>query len=292
MARLFSNRKLAYIFLIPQLMITFIFFIWPAIGAIVQSLLYSDAFGLHHYFAGFDNYLDLFKSDEYLHAIFVTILISVSVTFLTMFFGLSMAVLVTNRSKSQKIYKTLLLWPYAVAPAVAAILWRFLFHPSLGWITGFFEYFGYHFNYLISAPQALMVVIIASSWQQFSYNFLFFFAALKLIPKELTEAAIIDGASSWRRFWQIKFPLLSPTLFFLLIMNMIYSVFDTFGVIQVMTNGGPEYSTTTLIFKVYKDGFVGMDLGSSSAQSVILMIIVIGLTMFQFQYLDKRVHYQ
>lgn len=292
MIRLFSNRKLAYIFLIPQLMITFIFFIWPAIGALVQSLLYSDAFGLNHYFAGFDNYLDLLKSDEYIHAIFVTILIAVSVTFLTMFFGLSMAVLVTNRKKSQKMYKTLLLWPYAVAPAVAAILWRFLFHPSLGWVTGFFEYFGYDFNYLISAPQALIVVIVASSWQQFSYNFLFFFAALKLIPKELTEAAIIDGASSWRRFWQIKFPLLSPTLFFLLIMNMIYSVFDTFGVIQVMTNGGPEYSTTTLIFKVYKDGFVGMDLGSSSAQSVILMIIVIGLTMFQFQYLDKRVHYQ
>ena len=292
MARLFSNSKLAYVFLLPQLLITLVFFIWPAFGAAFQSLLYSDAFGLHSYFAWFQNYSDLFKSDEYVHAIFVTVVITLSVTILTMTLGLLMAILVTNRLKSQKLYKTLLLWPYAVAPAVAAILWRFLFHPSLGWITTIFEYFGYHFNYLISAPQAILVVIIASSWQQFSYNFLFFFAALKLIPKELIEAAIIDGASSWRRFWQVKLPLLSPTLFFLLIMNMIYSVFDTFGVIQVMTNGGPEYSTTTLIFKVYRDGFVGMDLGSSSAQSVILMFIVIGLTLFQFQYLDKRIHYQ
>jgi sn-glycerol 3-phosphate transport system permease protein len=258
----------------------------------VQSVFFSDAFGIHSTFAGFANFIDLFHTSEYIHAVFVTFVIAISITFLTMFFGLWMAALVNGRVKSQNTYKTLLLWPYAVAPAVAAILWRFLCHPTLGWLTNLFNSMGYEFNYLTHASQALFVVIIAATWQQFSYNFLFFFAALKLIPNNLIEAAIIDGASPWRRFWQIKFPLLSPTTFFLLIMNLIYSFFDTFGVIQVLTNGGPEYSTTTLIFKVYQDGFVGMDPGSSSAQSVILMLWVIGLTLVQFRYLEKKVHYQ
>lgn len=292
MTKFNKHRKLAYLFILPQLLITIFFFLWPACGAIVQSLFFSDAFGLHHRFAGLINYTDLLKSSEYLQAVIVTLILSISITFLTMVLGLAAAVLVNGRLKSQNTYKTLLLWPYAVAPAVAAILWRFLFHPTLGWITKLFAAVGYDFNYLINAHQALFVVIVAATWQQFSYNFLFFFAALKLIPKNLIEAAIIDGASSWRRFWQIKFPLLSPTTFFLLTMNLIYAFFDTFGIIQVMTNGGPEYSTTTLIFKVYQDGFVGMDPGSSSAQSVILMVIVIGLTLLQFRYLEKKVHYQ
>lgn len=292
MANFTKHRKLAYFFILPQLLITLVFFIWPACGAVVQSLYFSDAFGLHHRFAGLINYSDLFISTEYVQAVWVTCIISVSVTLLTMTLGLAMATLVHNRGYGRNVYKTLLLWPYAVAPAVAAILWRFLCHPSLGWFTRVLKGIGYDFNYLIHAKQALFVIIMAATWQQFSYNFLFFFAALLLIPKTLTEAAIIDGASPWRRFWQITLPLLSPTTFFLLIMNLIYCFFDTFGIIQVVTNGGPEYSTTTLIFKVYQDGFVGMDPGSSSAQSVILMVIVIGLTVVQFRYLEKKVHYQ
>lgn len=292
MAKYIQHKRIALFFLAPQLLVTILFFIWPACSAVIQSLYYSDAFGLHQHFAGLGNFTDLLHSSDYALAVLVTIVIALSITTLTMAFGLGLAVLVSGRSKGQTLYKTLLLWPYAVAPAVAAILWRFLCHPTLGWMTSMLQWIGIDFNYLIHAKQALLVVIMAASWQQFSYNFLFFYAALKMIPHELIDAAIIDGASPWRRFWQIIFPLLSPTTFFLLVMNLIYSFFDTFGIIHVMTNGGPGYSTTTLIYKVYKDGFVGMDPGGSSAQSVLLMIIVVALTLLQFRYLDKRVHYE
>ena len=284
--------KIAVFFIVPQLLVTLLFFIWPACSALLESLFFSDAFGLHRRFAGLNNFVDLLHSSEYAMAALVTMIIAMSITMLTMGFGLALAVLVNGRSRGQTIYKTLLLWPYAIAPAVAAILWRFLCHPTLGWVTGVLQWFGLDFNYLVHAKQALIMVILTASWQQFSYNFLFFFAALKMIPSSLIDAAILDGASPWRRFWQIIFPLLSPTTFFLLIMNFIYSFFDTFGIIHIMTNGGPGFSTTTLIFKVYKDGFVGMDPGSSSAQSVILMLFVIALTMLQFHFLEKKVHYE
>ena len=287
-----QHSKLALLFIFPQLLITLVFFIWPACAALWQSLFFSDAFGLHSDFAGLANYVDLLQNPDYGKAFYITLIIAVAVTLLTMTLGLALAVLVNGRRKGQGVYKTLLLWPYAVAPAVAAILWRFLFHPTLGWLTHCLQWFGVDFNYVIHAQQALLVVILTASWQQFSYNFLFFFAALKLIPNTLIEAAIMDGASSWRRFWQIIFPLLSPTTFFLLTMNLIYAFFDTFGIIHVITNGGPGYSTTTLIFKVYEDGFVGMDPGSSSAQSVVLMILVVAITLLQFRYLEKKVHYQ
>ncbi|WP_133127812.1 ABC transporter permease subunit [Legionella nagasakiensis] len=292
MTKYTQHSKTALLFIIPQLLVTVLFFIWPACKALWQSLFFSDAFGLHQRFAGLANFIDLLNSREYLKAVSVTLIIAVSVTLLTMSLGLSLAVMVNRRHKGQQLYKSLLLWPYAVAPAVAALLWRFLFHPALGWMTCLLNKFGVDFNYLIHAKQALFVIIMAASWQQFSYNFLFFFAALKLIPSPLIEAAMMDGASSWRIFWQIIFPLLSPTAFFLLTMNLIYAFFDTFGIIQIITNGGPEYSTTTLIYKVYEDGFVAMDPGSSSAQSVILMLIVVGLTLLQFRYLERKVHYQ
>lgn len=234
----------------------------------------------------------MIKDPGYLQAVYVTFLIAFFVTLLTMGLGLFLAVLVHARQKSQGVYKALFLWPYAVAPAIAAILWRFLCQPAIGWLTHALQHFGIAFNYLTNAKQALLVVILAASWQQLSYNFLFFFAALKAIPSSLIDAAIIDGASGWRRFWQIIFPLLSPTSFFLLIMNLIYAFFDTFGIIDVMTNGGPNNSTTTLVYKVYKDGFVGLDPGSSSAQSVMLMFMVIVLTLVQFRYLEKKVHYE
>lgn len=285
-------KKTAIFFIAPQMLVTLLFFIWPSFCALFQSLFFSDAFGLTNHFAGIGNFIELFQNTDYGLAVWVTALLGLAITILTMSSGLLFAVLVNGRKKSQGFYKTLLLWPYAIAPAVAAILWRFLCHPTLGWITQFFKWLGIDFNYLIHAKQALAVVIITASWQQFSYNFLFFFAALKMIPPSLLEAAIIDGASRWNRFWHIIFPLLSSTSFFLLIMNLIYSFFDTFGIIQVMTNGGPGNYTTTLVYKVYKDGFVGMDPGSSSAQSVVLMLLVIGLTLLQFRYLEKKVHYQ
>jgi sn-glycerol 3-phosphate transport system permease protein len=292
MAKFNHQNFYAWLFIIPQLLITVVFFIWPACSALRQSFFYTDAFGLHQHFAGLTNFFDVFLDPGYAKAVWVTFVIAISVTFFTMSLGLIMANLVNNRSKSQGIYKSLLIWPYAIAPAVAAILWRFLCHPTLGWMTHILQYFGIHFDYVNNANQAMLVVILTASWQQFSYNFLFYFASLKAVPQTLIDAAIIDGASPWQRFWQIIIPLLSPTTFFLLLMNLIYGFFDTFGIIQVMTHGGPGNSTTNLIYKVYEDGFEGMDLGSSSAQSVLLMIIVIAVSLLQFKYLEKKVHYE
>ncbi|MBI2785718.1 MAG: ABC transporter permease subunit [Legionella longbeachae] len=291
MAKFNHQRLCAWFFIIPQLIVTLMFFIWPACKALLQSFFYTDSFGLHKQFAGFSNFTDLFRDPSYSKAIWVTFIIAFSVTLCTMGLGLLMAILVNNRGRTQGIYKSLLIWPYAVAPAVAAILWRFLCHPTLGWVTHALQSFGINFDYVNNVNQALLVVILTASWQQFSYNFLFYFAALKAIPSSLVEAAIIDGASGRQRFWQIIFPLLSPTTFFLLIMNLLYGFFDTFGIIQVMTHGGPGNSTTNLIYKVYQDGFEGMDLGSSSAQSVLLMLIVILVSLVQFKYLEKKVHY-
>ncbi|KTD63103.1 ABC transporter permease subunit [Legionella shakespearei] len=292
MAKFNHQRFYAWLFIVPQLFVTVVFFIWPACSALLQSFFYTDAFGLHQHFAGLSNFFDLFFDPAYSKAVGVTFVIAISVTLITMSLGLLMATLVNNRSRSQGVYKSLLIWPYAIAPAVAAILWRFLCHPTLGWMTHFLQSFGIHFDYVNNAGQAMMVVILTASWQQFSYNFLFYFAALRAVPQTLIDAAIIDGASPWQRFWQIIFPLLSPTTFFLLLMNLIYGFFDTFGIIQVMTHGGPGNSTTNLIYKVYEDGFEGMDLGSSSAQSVLLMTIVILVSLFQFRYLEKKVHYE
>lgn len=291
MAKFNHQRFYAWLFIVPQLIITLVFFIWPACNALLQSFFYTDAFGLHRQFAGFANFSDLFFEPSYSKAIWVTFIIALSVTFFTMSLGLLMAILVNNRGKTQGFYKSLLIWPYAVAPAVAAILWRFLCHPTLGWLTHALQSVGINFDYVNNANQALLVVILTASWQQFSYNFLFYFAALKALPPSLIDAAIIDGASAWQRFWQIILPLLSPTTFFLLIMNLMYGFFDTFGIIQVMTHGGPGNSTTNLIYKVYHDGFEAMDLGSSSAQSVLMMIIVVLISFVQFKYLEKKVHY-
>lgn len=292
MAKFKHQNFYAWAFILPQLLITLVFFIWPAWSALSQSFFYSDAFGLHQHFAGFTNFSDLFRDPGYAKAVWITFVIALSVTFITMSFGLLMATLVKGRTKSQGAYKSLLIWPYAIAPAVAAILWRFLCHPTLGWMTHILAYMGIDFDYVNNAHQAILVVILTASWQQFSYNFLFYFAALQAVPHTLIDAAIMDGANSWQRFWQIIVPLLSPTTFFLLIINLIYGFFDTFGIIQVMTHGGPGNSTTNLIYKVYEDGFEGMDLGSSSAQSVLLMLLVMIVSVLQFKYLEKKVHYE
>jgi sn-glycerol 3-phosphate transport system permease protein len=286
-----QHKKLGLLLITPQLLLTTVFFIWPALAALYQSFFFSDAFGLQKRFAGFKNFSDLLKDPLFHQATITTFIIAFFITLVTMSFGLILANLVKNRTKSKPIYKSLLLWPYAVAPAVAAILWRFLCQPNLGWLSQLLNKLGVEFNYLIHAKQALIVIIISASWQQFSYNFLFFLAALQSIPSSILEAATLDGASSWHRFWHIIFPLISPTSFFLLITNLMYAFFDTFGIIDVLTNGGPGTSTTTLIYKIYQDGFVGMDLSSSAAQSIFLMIIVVLLTLIQFRYMEKKVHY-
>lgn len=291
MSKFNHQRFYAWLFIVPQLIITLVFFIWPAFNAVLQAFFYTDAFGLHKQFAGFANFTDLFADPSYCKAIGVTFIIACGVTLCTMGLGLLTAILVNNRSKTQGIYKSLLIWPYAIAPAVAAILWRFLCHPTLGWLTHALHSLGIHFDYLNHVGQALFVVILAASWQQFSYNFLFYFAALKALPSSLIDAAIMDGATAWQRFWQIILPLLSPTTFFLFIMNLMYGFFDTFGIIHVLTHGGPGNSTTNMMYKVYQDGFEGMDLGSSSAQSVLLMAIVVMISLLQFKYLEKKVHY-
>lgn len=291
MATFNAHKKTALFFIAPQLLVTLVFFLWPAFGALKQSLFYSDAFGLRQKFAGFYNFMDLLHDPAFFKALWVTLILAVAITSITFSAGLLLAWLVCQRSKSQLLYKSLLLWPYAVAPAVAGILWRFLCQPALGWLSLVLNKLGMDFNYLIHPWQALGVVILSASWQQLSYNFLFFFVAIQSIPKVLLEAATLDGASNWNKFWTIVFPLISPTSFFLLITNLIYSLFDTFGIIDVITNGGPGNSTTTLMYKIYNDGFVGMDLGSAASQSVILMILVSCLTLIQFRYVEKKVHY-
>lgn len=291
MTKLFKQSWLAWVLIAPQMLVTLVFFFWPALMALFQALYQGDAFGIHHHFSGLDNFVDLLHDSAYLSSISTTFVFSALVTFFTMSCGLLIAVLVHSTVKSQGLYKAFFMWPYAVAPAVAGILWRFLFNPAIGWVSYLAQYFGWDFNYMLHPNQAMSTVVIAACWQQFSYNFLFFFAGLGAIPASMTEAAIIDGANAWQRFWHITFPLLAPTSFFLLVINLIYAFFDTFGIIQIMTHGGPGNSTTTLVYKVYNDGFVGLDLGSSAAQSVILMAMVVVLTVVQFKYIDKKVAY-
>lgn len=292
MANFRAHKPLSLLLITPQLLITIVFFIWPAAVALQESVYFSDAFGLQKRFAAFANFQDLVHDPQFWQALGVTIIISGAVTIITLATGLLLAFFVSLRKKSQQIYKSLLLWPYAVAPAIAALLWRFLCQPAFGWLTQILNGLGLPFNYLTHPYQALLVVIVSASWQQFSYNFLFFLAAIKSIPAALLDASTMDGASRWQQFWQIIVPLLSPTSFFLLIMNLIYGFFETFGIIDILTNGGPGTSTTTLIYKIYKDGFLGMDPASSAAQSVLLMIMVGLLTMLQFRYFEKRVHYR
>lgn len=290
-ANLFHKKSIAVLCLLPQLCITLIFFVWPAYQAIVQSLYQGDPFGLSSKFVGLNNYIELFESGTYFQTLIITLVFSLSVTFFTLVSSLLMAYLVENCCRGKTLYKTLLIWPYAVAPAVAAILWRFIFTPAIGWGSYLLQLLGIDWNYLIYPHQAFFMIVVASCWQQFSYNFLFFFAGLQSIPQSLVEAASIDGANAWQRFRHIIFPLLSPTTFFLVVTNLIYAFFDTFGVIQVMTQGGPAGRTATLVYKVYNDGFMGLDFGGSAAQSVVLMIIISLLMLFQFRYIEKKVTY-
>lgn len=277
--------------LAPQLIVTLIFFIWPAGQALYQSVLRQDPFGLRTTFVGLANFRRLFADSLYLNSFQITIFFSIAVTILGLVLALLFAVMADRVIKGANGYKTMLILPYAVAPAIAGVLWWFMFNPSIGILAYAARGLGYSWNHQTNGGDAMTLVIIAAVWKQISYNFLFFLAGLQAIPKSLIEAAAIDGAGPWKRFWSIVFPLLSPTTFFLLVVNVVYAFFDTFGVIHATTSGGPGQATNILVYKVYTDGFIGMNLGSSAAQSVILMGIVILLTTIQFRYIERRVQY-
>jgi sn-glycerol 3-phosphate transport system permease protein len=287
----FRSAWLPYLLVAPQLAITIVFFFWPAGQALWYSLLRQDAFGLNVEFAGLENFRFLFNDDAYLASFKVTALFSVLVAGGGIVIALVLAVMADRAMRGAMTYRTLLIWPYAVAPAVAGVLWGFLFAPSIGIVSYVLRGLGIDWNWVLRGDQAMMLVVIASIWKQISYNFLFFLAGLQSIPRSLVEAAAIDGARPWRRFWTVVFPLLSPTTFFLLVVNIVYAFFDTFGVIDATTEGGPSGATDILVYKVYHDGVKAADLGGSSAQSAILMAIVIALTVAQFRFVERKVNY-
>ncbi|TCP43313.1 sn-glycerol-3-phosphate ABC transporter permease UgpA [Rhodovulum marinum] len=288
---LFKGIWLPLLLILPQIVITAVFFFYPAGQAIWQSLFIPDPFGLSSRFVGLGNF-DYLLSDPYYRASFVTTAIfSTLVTLVSMGVALYLAVLADRLIKGSGTYRTLLIWPYAVAPAVAGVLWLFMFNTRVGVVTWYLGLLGYDWNHVLNEGEAMGLVVVASAWGRISYNFLFFLAGLQAIPKSVIEAAAIDGARFWTRFRTIVFPLLSPTTFFLLVVNIVYAFFETFGVIHTITSGGPQQATTILVYKVYSDGFVGQDLGSSAAQSVILLVVVSILTIIQFKYIERRVHY-
>jgi len=287
----FRERWLAVLLLTPQLAITLVFFIWPASQALWQSLLQQDPFGLSTRFVGFENFARLFADPLYLNAVRVTLVFSVSVAASGIALALLLAVMADHVLKGAAVYKTLLIWPYAVAPAIAGLLWFFLFHPTVGILAWLLRQGGIVWNHELDGGQAMLLVIVAATWKQISYNFLFFLAGLQAIPRTLVEAAAIDGASPGQRFWKIVFPLLSPTTFFLVVVNVVYVFFDTFGIVHAVTEGGPGQDTTILVYKVFKDGFIALDLGGSAAQSVVLLAVVILLTVVQFRFIERRVQY-
>jgi sn-glycerol 3-phosphate transport system permease protein len=288
---IFEGRLLPYLLLAPQLAITIVFFFWPAGQALFMSVLQQDPFGNRVTFVGLENFQAIFEDPDYLAALWRTAYFSVAVTLFAMVPALLLAVMADRVVRAATFYKTTLIIPYAIAPAVAGVLWLFMFNPAIGSIAWLMKSMGVDWNPVLNGTHAMWLVILASAWKQIAYNFLFFLAGLQSIPRSLLEAASIDGASESRKFWTVVFPLLSPTTFFLLVVNLVYAFFDTFGVIHAVTGGGPAKATEILVYKVYYDGVHALDLGSSSAQSVVLMVIVIALTFVQFRFIERRVHY-
>ena len=287
----FKSRWLPYALIAPQLLITIIFFFLPAGQAIHQSVLMEDPFGLAVEFVGLQNFKDLFADPNYLSSFKITTVFSVLVAFLAMALSLLFAVCADRVVRGANAYKSFLIVPYAIAPAIAGVLWMFIFNPTLGVVSYVLHALGIDWNYMISSTDAMILIIIAAVWKQVSYNFIFFLAGLQAIPKSLLEAAAMDGAGPVRRFWTVVFPLLSPTTFFLLVMNVVYAFFDTFAIVDATTQGGPGQDTNILVYKVFVDGFRNMNFGGSAAQSVILMVMVIALTVVQFRFIERRVNY-
>ncbi|MEJ8570550.1 sn-glycerol-3-phosphate ABC transporter permease UgpA [Microbaculum marinum] len=287
----FAGVWLPAALLAPQLAITGVFFLWPASQAIYQSVLRQDAFGLSVKFVGLDNFVRLFEDPNYLAVVRVTVVFSAATAILSMGLALLLAVAADRVLRGSTVYKTLVIWPYAVAPVLAGVLWWLMFNPSIGIIAYLLRGLGVSWNHVLDGEQAMILIIVAAAWKQVSYNFVFFLAGLQSIPRSLLEAGAIDGAGPVKRFFTITLPLLSPTTFFLVVVNLVYAFFDTFGIVHATTNGGPGQATTILVYKVFRDGFIGLNLGSSAAQSVILMIVVIALTVIQFRFIERRVHY-
>lgn len=287
----FPSSPLPYLLVAPQILITIVFFIWPASQALYQSFLVEDAFGLGSEFVWFENFEYILTDEHYLGAFKRTIFFSGAVALLSMGSALVLAGFADRIVRGAMVYRTLLIWPYAVAPVLAGALWVFMFNPTLGIISYSLEFVGVNWNHYLNGNQAMALVIFAAAWKQIAYNFLFYLAAMQSIPKSVIEAAAIDGAGPLKRFMTIIFPLISPTTFFLIVINVVYAFFDTFGIIHAITQGGPSSSTTILVYKVFNDGFIGLDLGGSAAQSVILMALVIGMTVVQFRFVERKVEY-
>jgi sn-glycerol 3-phosphate transport system permease protein len=288
----FTSKRLPYFLILPQFLVTATFFYWPALQGLVQAVMRSDPFGQHSTFIWLENFTALFTDPLYLKSIGTTLFFSACVAAVSISMGLFIATMANRALKAKALIRTMLVWPYAVAPAISGILWLFLLHPSYGVIAiAIKRWLGIDWNPVLDGKDALFMVVMASSWKQISYNFIFFIAGMQAIPGSLIEAAAMDGASPFRRFWKITLPLLSPTLFFVTVMNIIYSFFETFGVIHMMTQGGPGGATNILVYKVYQDGFIGLDLGSSAAQSIVLMSLIIVITVLQFKYVEKKVQY-
>ncbi|AYQ28433.1 MULTISPECIES: sn-glycerol-3-phosphate ABC transporter permease UgpA [unclassified Polaromonas] len=287
----FRSSWLPWLLLLPQMAVILVFFFWPAAQALLQSLQQQDPFGTSVEFVGLANFRQLLDDPSYVESFKTTAFFSVMVAGIGISLSLVLAVFADRIVRGGMFYKTMLVLPYAVAPAVAAVLWVFMFSPSLGVVAYALGKIGINWNHLLDSGHAMTLIVMASVWKQISYNFLFFLAGLQSIPKSLIEAAAIDGAKPWRRFWSIQFPLLSPTTFFLLVINVVYAFFDTFAIVDAATQGGPGKDTAILVYKVYYDGFKAMDLGGSAAQSVVLMVIVVALTVIQFRYVEKKVQY-
>lgn len=287
----FRNFWLPYFLVAPQVIITLVFFIWPASQALYQSVLLEDAFGLNTEFVWLENFQALLAEPNYLASLKTTVIFTVATTALSLSVSLFLAIKADQVIRGATTYKTILLWPYAIAPALAGVFWLFLFNPGNGILMLSLRALGYDWNHVLNGHQAMLLVVIAAAWNQIAYNFIFFLAGLQMIQQSYLEAAAIDGAGPTKRFWTIIFPLLSPTTFFLIVVNIVFAFFSTFGIIHAVTEGGPYQATEILVYKVFRDGFVGLDLGSSAAQSVILMVIVIALTFIQFRYVERRVEY-
>jgi sn-glycerol 3-phosphate transport system permease protein len=285
---IFGHQLVPMVLVAPQFLLTMIFFLWPAGQAVWSSVTRQDPFGLHSQFAGLDNFIFLFTDPLYVDSIGRTVFFMIAVSTLSMSLALFLAVFADREIRGRTIYRTLLIWPYAIAPAMAAVLWILLLQPRIGVVGTWLNRHGIAWDYHLNDVQAMLVIVLASSWKQVSYNFIFFLAGLQSVPRSVLEAARMDGARGWHRFRTITFPLLAPTTFFLLVVNLVYAAFDTFGTIQALTQGGPGKATETLVIKVYRDGIVNLDIGSSSAQSVVLMLGVIGLTALQFRFLGRR----
>ena len=287
----FKSRWLPWLLIAPQLSIVLVFFFWPAGQALYQSVLQEDAFGASREFVGLANFDRLWNDSGYLDSFKTTAVFSLLVAVTGLSVSLLLAVMADRVGRGAGLYKTLLIWPYAVAPVVAGVLWLFMFASPMGVVAYTLRAMGVEWNHLLNADHAMALIVMAAVWKQISYNFLFFLAGLQSIPKSLIEAAAIDGASPWKRFWTIVFPLLSPTTFFLLVINIVYAFFDTFAIVDATTHGGPGKDTAILVYKVYYDGFKALDMGSSAAQSVVLMVIVVSLTVLQFKFVEKKVQY-